>query len=100
MCDPRGLFLLHPMAGALDQMTAEHARAGTFLHRLIDAGTLIGAPILFACNEAGRHVDAAAGKGFKLGRERARGAAAIPLQAALKSRALIFGAVEGKLAFG
>src|SRR6266481_1227135 len=98
MCDPRGLLLLHPVAGALDQMTAEHSRAGTLLHRLIDAGTLIGAPILFARNEAGRHLDAAAGKGFKLGRERARGAAAIPLQAALESGALIFRAVESKLA--
>ena len=36
----------------------------------------------------------------KFGDERARGAAAIPLQAALESGAGIFGAVEGKLAVG
>jgi methyl acetate hydrolase len=28
-----GLFLLHPMARAVDQMTAEHAAAGARLHR-------------------------------------------------------------------
>jgi hypothetical protein len=55
------LFLLHPMAGAFDEMTTDHARARDCLHRFVDARTLIGAPILFAGNEAGRHVDCAAG---------------------------------------
>src|SRR5450631_4821105 len=38
-----GLLLLHPVAGAVDQMTAEHARAGACLHRFKDAGALISA---------------------------------------------------------
>src|SRR5258708_5126112 len=82
-----GLFLLHPMAGAVDQMTAKRARAGDGLHRLEYAGALMGAPVLLARDEAGGHVDAAVGKRFELSSERARGAAAIPLQAALESGA-------------
>ena len=35
------------MTGAGNQMTAEHAGAGGRLHRLIYAGTLISAPVLF-----------------------------------------------------
>src|ERR1700704_3495140 len=89
----RRSLLLHPMAGAVDEVTAEHAGASAFLHRLIDAGALIGAPVLFAGDEAGGHVDAAAGICFEFGGERARGAAAIPLQPALESGARLFGAV-------
>src|SRR6516225_8081753 len=51
------LLLLHPMSGAVDKMTADHPCAGGGLHRLIDAGTLISAPILPAGDEAGGHVD-------------------------------------------
>jgi len=29
---PLGLFLLHPMPGAVNQMAAEHAGAGALLH--------------------------------------------------------------------
>src|SRR5450756_1650609 len=74
-----GLFLLHPVAGAIDQVATEHPRAGALLHRLIDAGALIRAPVLLARDETGGHVDMAARPGFELGGERARGAAAIPL---------------------
>jgi len=45
------LFLLHPVPGALDQMTADHAGAGALLHRLIDARPLIGAPVLLAVRQ-------------------------------------------------
>src|ERR1700730_3380398 len=85
------LLLLHPVAGAVDQVTAEHAGAGRCLHCLIDAGTLICAPVLPARNKARGHVEAAAGIGFEFGSERARGAAAIPLQPALESGAVKFG---------
>src|ERR1700694_4750296 len=94
------LFLLHPMAGAVDQMTADHLRTCACLHRLIYAGALIGSPVLFARDEARGHVDGAARKCFELSGERARGAAAIPLQPALKSGARIFRAVEGEFAVG
>ena len=95
-----GLLLLHPMAGAFDQMTADHPRACGGLHRLEHAGALISAPILLARDEAGGHVDAAARPGLEFGVECARRAAAIPLQPALESGARIFGAVEGEFAVG
>ena len=82
------------MAGAVDQMAAEHAGAGPRLHRLEHAGALIGAPILLARDEAGGHVDGAARNSLHFGGERARRAAAIPLQPALESGAGIFGAVD------
>src|SRR6266705_5210245 len=61
----RRSLLLHPMAGAVDEVTAEHASASAFLHRLIDAGALIGAPVLLAGDEAGGRVDAAARPGLQ-----------------------------------
>src|SRR5712671_1433316 len=61
----RRSLLLHPMAGAVDEVTAEHAGASASLHRLIDAGALIGAPVLLAGDEAGGHVDAAARPGLQ-----------------------------------
>jgi hypothetical protein len=87
-------------AGAVDQMSADHVAAGFRLHRLIDAGTLIGAPVLSARDEAGRHVNGSAGPGLQFRGEGTRGAAAIPLQTALESGAAVFAAVERKLAVG
>src|SRR5258708_7452330 len=58
--DLGGLLLLHPVAGTLDQVSAEHAGAGALLHRLVDTGALIDAPILFSCDETGGHIDGAA----------------------------------------
>src|SRR4051794_40871982 len=78
------LLLLHPMAGALDQMATHHARAGLGLHRLKHARALISPPVLLAGDKATGNINAAAGEGFKLGLERSGGSAAIPLQAALK----------------
>src|ERR1700730_18613418 len=89
-----GLLLLPPMAGAADQLTAEHARPRACLHRVKDAGALIRAPVLLARDEARGHVDTAAGICFEFGGECARGAAAIPLQSALESGAGIFRAVD------
>src|SRR3979411_1304421 len=94
------LLLLHPMAGALDQMTADHLRACACLHRFEYAGTLICAPVLLARDKARGHVDGSARECFQFGGERAGSAAAIPLQAALESGARIFGAVAGKLSVG
>src|SRR5262245_27823549 len=82
--DFAGLLLLHPMAGAIDQMAADHLGAGLRLHRLKHAGALIGAPILFAGDEGGGRIDGAAGPGLQLRGERGRRAAAIPLQPALE----------------
>ena len=82
------LLLLHPVASAIDQVTAEHARARASLHALEGAGELIGAPVALAGDEQRRHVDGAAGEKLELGGEHVLGAAAIPLQAALKAGAL------------
>src|SRR5581483_12043127 len=74
------LLLLHPMAGAVDQMAAEHLRAAAALHRFERAWALIGAPILLARDEAGGHVDAAPRKQRHLVVQHPRRAVAIPLQ--------------------
>src|SRR5258708_25931699 len=94
------LLLLYPMAGAVHQMNAEHLCARALLHRFINARTLIGAPVLLSRDEARGHVDCAAGMSLQFGGERARNAAAIPLQAALESGARIFGALERKFPVG
>src|SRR6185295_18642142 len=61
-----GLLLLHPVAGAIDQLAAEHARAGARLHRLEVAGLLEHAPVAGAGDEQRRHVDRAAREGLQL----------------------------------
>src|SRR6266581_709126 len=48
---PRGLLLLYPMSGAVDQMAPQHSRAQALLHPLEIAGTLVGSPILLAGDE-------------------------------------------------
>src|SRR5216683_2594000 len=96
----RRLLLLHPVTGAVDQMTADHVGTRARLHRLEYAGALMRAPILLSRDEGGRHVDGTAREGLQFGVESARRAAAIPLQSALESGAPIFGGIEGKLAVG
>src|SRR6516164_171301 len=51
LAHPLRLLLLHPMAGAIDQMTAQHPRAHALLHPFKIAGTLVGSPIAFSCDE-------------------------------------------------
>src|SRR3954467_12821007 len=63
---PGRLLLLHPVTRAVDKVAAEQLRAGPRLHRLEHAGTLIGAPILLARDEAGGDVDGAAGQQLEL----------------------------------
>src|SRR5262249_41155095 len=63
-----GLFLLHPMSGAIDEVAADHVRAGLGLHRLEHAGTLIGAPVLLAGDEGRGNVDGAARPGLQFRR--------------------------------
>ena len=43
--DGLGLLLLHPVAGAVDEMAGEHARASLLLHALEDARRLEDAPV-------------------------------------------------------
>src|ERR1700731_409368 len=100
LAHPFRLFLLHPMPSAVDQMTAQHPRAGAILHALEIAGALIGSPIAFSCNEHGRNIDSAAGKQLKLGIIEALRPGPIPLQSALETGPLVLGAVDAKLAVG
>jgi hypothetical protein len=81
-------------------VTAEHARACASLHALEGAGELIGAPVALAGDEQRRHVDGAAGENLELGGENVLGAAAIPLQAALKAGALELAAVYRQFGVG
>src|SRR5262249_15403117 len=53
------LLLLHPMAGAVHQMKADHAGARGFLHTLGGAWGLVDAPVAFAPDEHGWDVDSA-----------------------------------------
>src|SRR5262252_5528052 len=55
------LFLLHPMPGAVDQMTSHHVRARALLHSFEIPGALIGSPVALSGNENGWDVDRAAG---------------------------------------
>src|SRR6266852_4619161 len=64
-------LLLHPVAGALDQVAAHHARAYALLHAFDIAGNLVGAPVALARDEHRRHVDGAAGEHLELGSENA-----------------------------
>src|SRR5437667_6450002 len=60
------LFLLHPMAGAVDEVDLPHTRAGAFLHLLDGARRLIDAPVAASGDEGRGHVDGAAGEDFEL----------------------------------
>src|SRR6516162_9441873 len=57
LADTVRLLLLYPMGGAFYQMAAQHPRARALSHPLEIAGTLVGSPILFSCDEDRRHVD-------------------------------------------
>src|SRR5271156_5086552 len=54
---PLRLLLLHPMAGAIDQVATQHPRACALLHPLEIAGTLVSSPIAFSRNEHRGHVN-------------------------------------------
>src|SRR5580692_5614784 len=94
------LLLLHPMAGAVDDMAAEHARAGALLHLLDAPRNLCETPIALAGDEDRGHIDRATRKELELGRVDALGSAAIPLQAALEAGSRIFTAVNLELVLG
>ncbi len=82
------------------QVAAQHARAGTGLHFLHRARHLVYAPVALARDEAGRHIDGAAGEDLDLGVEFAARADPIPIQAALEAGPGIFRAVDAKLGLG
>src|SRR5690606_22683795 len=83
------LFLLDPVARAIDEVASQHPRAGPGLHRVEGAGLLVNTPVAGAGDEAGRHVDAAAGKQQELRPEALVGRAAVPLQPALEAGSLV-----------
>src|SRR6266849_6345709 len=98
LAHPRRLLLLYPMAGAIDQMAAQHSRAQALLHPLEIAGTLVRPPILFSRDEDRGHVDRPAREQLQFSGVDAFRPAPIPLQTALEPVALVFGAVDGELA--
>src|SRR3954470_21799978 len=63
-----GLLLLHPMPSAIDEgRTSPLCADAGRLHRLEDTRRLVGPPVALAGDEAGRHVDRAAGERAQLG---------------------------------
>src|ERR1700730_5844492 len=94
LAHPLRLLLLHPMAGAVDQMAAKHPRARALLHPLEIAGPLVSPPILFAGDKDRGHIDGPARKQLQLSRVEASCAAPIPLQPALEPVSLILGGVH------
>src|SRR5271165_6263967 len=57
LAHPLRLLLLHPMAGAIDQMATQHPRARALLHPLKIAGPLVSPPIAFSRNKHRGHVN-------------------------------------------
>src|SRR3954471_11073489 len=90
------LFLLRPMARAIDQFADEHVGAGLFLHALERTWRLIHAPVAAAGQKQAWHVDGATGEQFLLASENTCRGHAIPLQAALESGAPVFPCIDGK----
>ena len=60
------LFLLHPVAGTLDQMAGAHLGARAILHAFKGAWSLIGAPVALAGNEHRGDVDRASSEQLQL----------------------------------
>src|ERR1700751_185584 len=81
---PVRLLLLHPMAGAIDQMATLHPSALALLHPLEIAGALIGPPIAFSGNEHRGHVNGPAREKLQFGCVGASRPAPVPLQPALE----------------
>src|ERR1700722_18529706 len=96
------LLLLHPMAGAIDEMKADHVGAGAVPHALRGTGRLIGAPITFACDIHRRYIDGASGEGVHFGHAFWIGTAPHPvaLQRAGKFGAAVFGHVHVNFSLG
>src|SRR5580765_7483296 len=63
-----GLLLLYPVAGAVDEMGPDHARAERLLHGLECTRTLIDPPVAPAADEHRGHVDRPAREDLQLGR--------------------------------
>jgi len=73
------LLLLDPMPGSLHQMAALHSGADLILHPFQVPWPLAGSPIAFSGDEAGRHIDRAAGEHFEISDELATCRTPIPL---------------------
>src|SRR5208282_2614242 len=97
LAHPLRLLLLHPMAGTIDQMAAQHPRAGALFHALEIARTLVSAPIAFARDKDRGHVDRPAREQLQFAVEPALRPAPVPLEPALEPGALILGAVNSEL---
>src|SRR5579863_258778 len=96
--DRLGLFLLHPVTGAVDQVTSPHVRARGSLHSFEIARPLVDPPIALSGDEERRHVDGSARKQLQLRIVTALGPGTVPVEAALEAVALIFGAVDREFA--
>jgi len=93
------LLLLYPMSSTINQISTAPFGTGDCLHPLKCARVLVDAPIAFAGNETGRHIDGSVRKHFKL-RVVFAARASVPLQATLKSGPTKFGGVHGQFFVG
>src|SRR5688572_1941766 len=82
--DRRCLFLLHPVAGAVDELDAFELWTGAF-HRVEAAGALIDAPVALARHEQRANIDRPSREQLELRREPGHTSDAIRLQAALET---------------
>src|SRR5687767_11008343 len=98
--DALRLLLLHPVASALDEVTAAQVGAGLRLHTLEIARLLVDAPVGRAGDEHRRDVDGAARERKQPGNLVGAGAAAVPLQPALEAGALERLRIFGELRVG
>src|SRR5215831_1877686 len=99
LADPLRLLLLHPMAAAVDQITAQHSRASALLHALEIPGPLVGPPIALPRDKKRGDVDRTAREQLQLAVKPAPRPAPVPLQSTLEPGSFVFAAVDGELVF-
>ncbi len=90
------LLLLHPVPGSIQEMKADHSRAGAVLHFVYGSGSLLDAPVAFACDIHRWDVDGAARECVHLGNALGIAAAphAIALQGAGETGPAIFRGID------
>src|SRR5687768_7235643 len=97
--DRRRLFLLHPVAGAVDELDAFELWTGAF-HRVDAACALIDAPVALPRQEQRANIDRPSREQLELRRESRHAPDAIRLQAALEAVAPVFAAIHAQLFVG
>ena len=98
-CHGIRLFLLYPVSGPFDQMTATQVSTGVVLHFFEVAWFLENTPVLSAGDKAAGYVDGLTGKHTEITGIVAASYTAIPLQSALEPGRFVGPAVVRQFVF-